>query len=529
MIQHVTLCNATLGENGVIEPPLGPLYIASALEKCGVEVDFRDYQLVPGASCFSGQSLADAMAGHAAVVAISCFVDMLPTVVDATRRLKELRPDTTIILGGPGPSASATRLVELYPWIDGVVRGEGEETIQEWVDRRNGKTRPLGPIAGMVVRQDGDVVVGPDRARNLEIDLIPRPAYHLVDWSAYSQGRVITTRGCAYRCSFCDVTALWGNRSVYREIDDVIDEMERLQEACGINAVGIVDDTFVQDRKRVRLFCNRLIERRSGIKWNCFSRINLMSPDLVELMAKAGCNSVFYGIDSGSPAVLARTHKMVRSEDVEPVVRYSSEAFDRVEASFIWGYPFESLDDFRMTLDLAAAVSRYAPRVNVQLHMLSPLPNSPIYREHTGPLLEPEAEDRLWLLLPSVFLDERAEELRTLVRSAPDVYPGFYAFPTPDKVAKRRLLEQVVQSSNRTIGSTILDPRMAQLLQREAPEIEREVLERPQESSDRIGVGLALGVFRRSRRRSGVTTTQPSERNRGAPLVRMRNDTYVKF
>src|SRR6266550_2569197 len=83
----VTLCSATLSEDGKSEPPLGPLYIASALESAGVEVDFRDFQLHEEAHCFSGDELAHFLAGHEAIVAISCFVDMLPAVVDAVRRL----------------------------------------------------------------------------------------------------------------------------------------------------------------------------------------------------------------------------------------------------------------------------------------------------------------------------------------------------------------------------------------------------------------------------------------------------------
>src|SRR5438309_1769217 len=104
----VTLCSATLGEDDLREPPLGPLYIAAALEEIGVEVDFRDFQLDPEANGLSGDRLASYLSGHAPVVAISCFVDMLPAVVDATRQLYEVRPDTLFILGGPGPTAAAT-------------------------------------------------------------------------------------------------------------------------------------------------------------------------------------------------------------------------------------------------------------------------------------------------------------------------------------------------------------------------------------------------------------------------------------
>src|SRR3954453_20117644 len=100
-LAHVTLCSATLGEDGICEPPLGPLYIAAALEEGGVEVDFREFQLDPEGHGVSGERLAAFLSGHAGVVAISCFVDMLPAVVDATRRLHRSRPDTLFVLGGP--------------------------------------------------------------------------------------------------------------------------------------------------------------------------------------------------------------------------------------------------------------------------------------------------------------------------------------------------------------------------------------------------------------------------------------------
>ena len=319
------------------------------------------------------------------------------------------------------------------------------------------------------------------------------------------------------------MTALWGNRSVYRQIDAVIDEILYLRDVHGKRVISIVDDTFVQDRKRVKSFCDKLIERRAGIAWSCFGRINLMSPELLDRMAEAGCNSIFYGIDSGSPDVLARTHKMVRPESVVPVIRHSASVFDMVEASFIWGYPFEELEDFKMTLDLVARVSEFSPRVNVQLHMLCPLPNSPIHREYPGPLLEPEAEDRPWLLLPAVLLDPRATEIANLVAAAPDLYPGFYTLPTPAKAEKRRLLQQVMSKLNRTIGQTMIDPRIGRLLDEESPEIERDLIQSQSDPCEQIGTGLALSFFRRSRRRRGVGA-HPFEGHRRATLVRQRND-----
>src|SRR5207302_7943360 len=92
MYETVTLCSATLADEGQSDPPLGPLYIAAALEQVDVEVDFRDFQVVKGAHGLSGEPLARFLGGHSDIVAISCFVDMLPAVLDATRRLHAARP-----------------------------------------------------------------------------------------------------------------------------------------------------------------------------------------------------------------------------------------------------------------------------------------------------------------------------------------------------------------------------------------------------------------------------------------------------
>ena len=166
---------------------------------------------------------------------------------------------------------------------------------------------------------------------------------------------------------------------------------------------------------------------------------------------------------------------MVRAEDVLPVIAYSAEIFEFVEASFIWGYPFEELEDFKMTLDLAGRVSQWAPKVNVQLHRLSPLPNSPIYKEYPGPLLEPDPRDKPWLLLPAVLLEPEAAAIGRLVRAAPDVYPGFFTLPTPEE-GEKRLMGMVKRTLDRTIGATLFDPDTARLLDEEAPESERGAL-----------------------------------------------------
>jgi anaerobic magnesium-protoporphyrin IX monomethyl ester cyclase len=278
----------------------------------------------------------------------------------------------------------------------------------------------------------------------------------------------------------------------------------------------------VLNRNRVRQFCRLLIERDVGLQWGCFGRINLMTPDLVELMAEAGCRAVFYGIDSGSQPVLDRTAKKLRAEDVLPVLELSARYFKLIEASFIWGYPFETLADFDRTVELAAEASMLGSVVNVQLHMLSPLPLSPIYQEFDGELLEPEREDMRWLLLPALLLDDRASAVRELVRAAPDIYPGFYAFPTPSKREKRQRLSDAMHMLERIVGSTLLDGRVAGLVQHADSELEESLLAAANGAVERVGTGLALGYFRRIR--ANAQEARPAKNVRGPRIVRERAD-----
>jgi anaerobic magnesium-protoporphyrin IX monomethyl ester cyclase len=524
---EATLFSATLGEDNKLEPPLGPLYIAAALEEIGWRVDFRDYQLAPASDAFDPRLIEDFLQGHRCVLMISCFVDMLPVVIAAAARIKAARPDTLVILGGPGPSARAKEIVEQYPQLDGIVIGEGEDTIKEWalaLERNRGDMSRAQAVPGMVIRTAGGVLEGGARKRLSEAKASVRPAYHLVDWPRYSAARVVSTRGCPYACSFCDVAHLWGRKAVYRDVMSTVEEMIYLRQHYNCRFISIADDTFVLDRERVIAFCNLLIERDAGIQWGCFGRINLMSEALIALMAKAGCRAIFYGIDSGSPTVLKQTVKELKADSILPILQLSARYFELIEASFIWGYPFESYEDFRLTLELAAQASELAPKVNVQLHMLSPLPHSPMYLTFKGELLTPEPEDQRWLLLPALLLDSRAAGIRETAFENPHLFPGFFTFPTPEKRQKRQDLETVIRSMEGVLGQTLLDDSVRVLLSHEDQEAEADLLAAAKEPAQRIGTGLALGVMRRTRVAKKAATEQGLHGSRGPSLVRQRND-----
>jgi len=152
--------------------------------------------------------------------------------------------------------------------------------------------------------------------------------------------------------------------------------------------------------------------------------------------------------------------------------------------------------------------------VNIQLHMLSPLPSSPIYEEFKETLVAPESEDSRYLLLPALLFDERAGLVREVIERAPHLFPGFFCLPTPDKEKKRVRLDEVFTALQATIGRAILDEEVYGLWTNENPAFERQlVIQQLHEPAPaRIGTGLALSAFKRSAIRRRRIARRPSSR-----------------
>jgi hypothetical protein len=135
MTREATLFSATLGEDKKVEPPLGPLYIASALRSVGWDVDFRDYQLFGAANAFDPDLIVECLDGHSTVLMISCFVDMLPVVIAASAAIKSRRPTPALFSGDQVPRRAPPISSAAFPPL----------TLSSWAKARrrskNGRTR----------------------------------------------------------------------------------------------------------------------------------------------------------------------------------------------------------------------------------------------------------------------------------------------------------------------------------------------------------------------------------------------------
>ena len=450
-MSDVTLANVSLPVRSDAEKktdiylPLGSLYLISALEKAGLRVDFRDYQLRPGtaADLLEPDSLADFLEESAPIVGISCMVSMLPFVVLGTRRFKERHPESKLILGGPGPSGVARALVEAMPWIDVVARGEGDVTAPELV-RALKDGGDLASVRGITYRSDGKACETAARPRINNLDDLPLPAYHAVDLSRYTSFAVVTGRGCPFNCSFCDVGPLWENRVLLRGVDGVLKELETLRKTYGIQKISFADDTFTLQRSRTEALMRGV--GSLGLRWSCLSRVDKLDEDLLAKMAAAGCEAIFFGIESGSDKVLAKIDKRFTIEEATEKVELTTKYIKQIITSYIWGFPFETMDDFKCTI--FSILSMWHLGAMAGLKLLSPMPLSRLGIEFRDRI---EFSERLCSVFASLgnitpgMTGKRAdipEEFKEIIRRFPDVFEGFYFIRSDGLEEKARYLEK---------------------------------------------------------------------------------------
>ncbi len=413
--------------------PLGALYIVSVLEQAGYSVDFRDYltRRVSGVPHPTApESILAFLQDPADIVGISCVGSLLPSILLALKEFKELYPGKTLILGGIGASGAAEELLREFPFLDIIVKGEGENTIVELMDHLvNGGS--LDQVAGISYRGQGQIYSNPPRQRIAALDQIPFPAYHRIHFDDYSVIPLISSRGCPYRCAFCDVSPFWGRQNRKRSLENVMAEIELLYNRYGQRRIELVDDTFTISKDRVLRFCKQLKEKGWGINWSCFSRIDTIDQEMMAAMAESGCVLIFYGLESGSDQVLKKIHKSISRHQVEKVISESVKYFE-VMVSMIWGFPFETMADFYETLDFFRRISRMTS--TSYLFSLNPFPLSELYQQYGNTIdFNQDWASRMGGL--------EKEEIIDLVNRYPRIFPGFYHYTQEDFQEKYAVLK----------------------------------------------------------------------------------------
>jgi len=344
-----------------IKPPLGLLYLAGALESIGAEVTIIDAE----PNVLANEIIVEkVIASDPHFLGVTTTTPEFHTAVDVVSQIKKLDPGIVTMMGGAHVSALPEETLREWPDIDYVAVGEGEESIKR-----------------IVLEKPAERIIVSDPIPDLS--MLPPPARHLVNYNLYRSPEprrglvktdaIETSRGCPFGCAFC--YHMHGKKVRYRDVNNVVDEIEESYKSTGAVLFNFFDDTFTLNKKRAIAICDEIIRRDLGLMFYCFTRADTLSKELLERMTQAGFVRITMGIESGNQEMLDRLNKGTKLEQYEKAYRWMRELGLETRGSFIIGGPFET----RETIEDSIRFARKLPLYRVGVNILTPYPGTELY------------------------------------------------------------------------------------------------------------------------------------------------------
>jgi anaerobic magnesium-protoporphyrin IX monomethyl ester cyclase len=274
---------------------------------------------------------------------LSCWTANRRGVALVSREIKRRHPNAHVVVGGPHATPLAREMLAHHPDIDTISIGESETTFLDLVDRL-AAGQPTQGIAGTAFRADGRIEVGPDRPAIEDLDSLASPH----DW--FDTHILMTSRGCAWRCTFCGAEASWGRGYRGQSITYVLDAIERAVSRSPVKMLQIKDDTFTTNRKRVIELCRGIRARGIRFAWSCDTRVDVLGDELLREMRLAGCERLSLGVESGSQRILDAIDKKITPDEILASTELAKKYGIKVRYYMMVGNRGETRETFDETL-----------------------------------------------------------------------------------------------------------------------------------------------------------------------------------
>jgi len=378
--------NEVIGNNPIIieknrgvNPPLGILYVAAYIEKySNHKISVLDCQV----ESLNYEQLQNRIKkSNPDIVGLTAMSLTLLDVIQTAKIVKETNKDIRVVLGGPHVHLFPEETICL-PNIDFLVLGEGEIVFMKLIDHIK-DTDALESIKGIVFKTESKIVNTGLPEPIKQLDDLPFPARHLVPYKNYrsllTKGQVVTTiftsRGCPFKCSFCDRPHL-GKKFRARSALNVVEELQQCKE-MGISDFLFYDDTFTVNKQRVLDICNEVCKKKLDINWDIRTRVDTIDEEMIIHLKKAGCRSIHYGIEAGTEKILKILNKGITLEQAKKTFDLTRKHKMNILAYFMIGNPDESREDIYTTYKV---MKKLKPDY-VHITILTPFPGTKIYKD----------------------------------------------------------------------------------------------------------------------------------------------------
>jgi radical SAM superfamily enzyme YgiQ (UPF0313 family) len=357
--------------------PLSLLHLASPLEKAGYTVRIIDMRM---------QDASNLSVGSPILVGISSMSGLqIRYGLEFAKKVRAENPSCPIVWGGIHPSLLPEQTLA-NPYVDIVVRGEGEATLTELATKLE-NNQSLNDVDGITFKLKDEIRSNPNRSL-IDLDSIPiELPYHLLPISEYpavKSGRfhVQTSRGCPNRCGFCYNSNFnhrkWRGKSPNRVLDEFKYILKKFPQT---KIIDPIDDNFFVDQKRVELICQGMLDRGIKVAWRANCRFDYLcdyEKDFLRLLEKAGCKEMDFGGETGSERLQSFINKDITADQMLKSVDNLQKWAPSIEPYVSWmsGLPSETEEDLNKTFDLMDEMSRVNPKTqHYGIFVYTPFPS----------------------------------------------------------------------------------------------------------------------------------------------------------
>jgi len=306
--------------------------------------------------------------------------------------VKEALPSTITIIGGVYATSQPKNVIADLN-IDYAVLGEGEDILPKLLDAIVNKIR-FPEFDGIAYRnKSGEFIIKPQKIFIDNLDALPLPAFDLLPIEKYLKqtelfshvnarkvpfAKLLTSRGCPNRCTFCDLRSIQGNKFRPRSAKNVLAEIDWLVEHYQVKEIIFNDDNLIANPKRAKEIFHGLIKRNYDLIWKSVNIATYaLNDSILDLMAQSGCYQVTLAIESGSDEVLKNLmQKPLKTSQVGPVVKKAKQLSMEVAGLFMLGMPGETWEQIRQTISFAEKLELDY----VHFGIATPMPNTELYK-----------------------------------------------------------------------------------------------------------------------------------------------------
>lgn len=359
------------------QPPLGLAYLAAVLKENGYPVVILDINAL---DLREGQLRKKIQDIRPDVVGITVMTLLAQNAIKVARLIKEVDSNIKVVLGGSHLSIFPKETLS-FDCVDYAIYGEGEYAFLELIKKIDEHSL-LDTVAGLIYRKNGKIIINKVVIID-DLDKLPHPAVGLLPLERYSLANalhpfasIVTTRGCPWRCGFC-LRDPMNVKLRLRQPRLVVDEIQERIEKFGAREINICNDSLTANRAHIEGICNELLRRKIKIRWQGPSRIDTVTPDLLKLMAKSGCHTLRYGVESGSQEILNRMNKGITLSQIRNAFKWTKEAGIEIMAYFMLGYIGETAATMQQTIDFAKKLSPDGAIFAIA----TPLPHTELFQE----------------------------------------------------------------------------------------------------------------------------------------------------